>query len=73
MPHAKSSVLCEQLTAYGRTSREQVSCHKHKHIHVAVSEAVNSMRCNIVLEWSENPVINCSTHEFSWKMGFIFL
>jgi hypothetical protein len=50
MPHAKSSVLCEQLTAYGRTSREQVSCHKHKHIHVAVSEAVNSMRCNIVLE-----------------------
>ena len=51
MPNAKSSVVCEQLTAYGRTSREQVSCHKHKHTHVAVSEMALTLetRCAAVL------------------------
>jgi hypothetical protein len=58
MPYAKISVLCEQMTAYSRTSREQVSCHKHKHTHVAVSEMALTLetRCaeiRLVIAYSE--------------------
>jgi translation elongation factor EF-G len=48
MSYTKISVVCEQLTTYGRTSREQVNCHKHKHTHVAVSEVALTLETRCV-------------------------